>query len=50
MLGFTGAIFKTTVFALPALGIEKIQEKKLLYDLHVHAVQTHHTTIKLICP
>ena len=47
ILGFTGAIQKTTVLALPALGIEKTQAKTLLYDLHADAVQTHHTTIKL---
>ena len=47
ILGFTGAIYKTTVSALPTLGIEKAQAKKLLYDLHAHAVQTHHTIIKL---
>ncbi|KAL3154986.1 hypothetical protein ABBQ38_15507 [Trebouxia sp. C0009 RCD-2024] len=47
ILGFTGAIYKTTVSALPALGIEKAPAKKLLYDLHAHAVQTHHTIIKL---
>ena len=46
ILGFTGAIYKTTVSALPALGIEKAQTKKLLYDLHAHAVQTHHSIIK----
>ena len=47
ILGFTGAIYKTTVSALSALGIEKAQAKKLLYDLHAHAIQTHHTIIKL---
>ena len=47
ILGFTRAIYNTTVSALPALGIENTQAKKLLYDLHAHAVQTHHTTIKL---
>ncbi|KAL3155506.1 hypothetical protein ABBQ38_15503 [Trebouxia sp. C0009 RCD-2024] len=47
ILGFTGAIYKTTMSALSALGIEKAQAKKLLYDLHAHAIQTHHTIIKL---
>ena len=47
ILGFTGTIYKTTVSALPALGVEKAQAKKLLYDLHAHAIQTHHTIIKL---
>jgi len=47
ILGFTEAVYLTNVSALPALGIEKAQAKKLLYDLHAHAVQMHHTTIKL---
>ena len=47
ILGFTGAIYKMTLSALPALGIEKAQAKKLPYDLHAHAVQTHHTIINL---
>ena len=47
ILGFTGAIYKTTLSALPAIGIEKAQTKKPLYDLHAHAVQTHHSIIKL---
>lgn len=45
ILGFTGAINKTIVTALPALGIEKAQVKKLLHDLHAHAIQTHHIII-----
>lgn len=47
ILGFTGAIYKTTVSAVAALCIERAQAKKLLYDLHAHAIQTHHTIIKL---
>ena len=46
ILGFTGAIYKTTVLALPALGIEKAQTKQLLYDLHAHAVQTQHIKLR----
>ncbi len=47
ILGFIGATCKMAVSALPALGIEETQAEKLPYDLHAHAAQTHHTTIKL---
>ena len=42
ILGFTGSTYQTTVSALPALGVEKTEAQKLLYDLQARAVQTHH--------
>lgn len=47
ILGFIGAICTTTVSGLPALGMEKAQAKRLLSDLHAHAVQTPHNTKRL---
>ena len=47
VLGVTGAIYKTNVTALNSLGIERDKAKKLLKELHLHAVLTHHTIIKL---
>ena len=37
---------KTTLPVLPTLCIGKPQAKKLLYDLHAHAVQTHHIKLR----
>ena len=47
VLGVTGAVYKTNVTALSALGIDSNKAKKLLKELHLHAVLTHHTIIKL---
>ena len=33
---------------MPTLGIDRTTINKLLYDLHAHATQTHHTIIKLL--
>ena len=47
VLGVTGTIYKTNIAALSALGIEQDKAKKLLKELHLHAVISHHTIIKL---
>ena len=45
IVGFTGTIYRITLTALSELGIDKPQAKKLLHELRIHAVQTHHHTI-----
>lgn len=45
LLGFIGAVYETTVSALPTLCMERVQVKKLPYDLCAHTVQRHHCII-----
>ena len=47
VLGVTSAIYTTNVTALNTPGIERDKAKKLLKELHLHAVMTHHTIIRL---
>ena len=47
MLGFSRAVHKTTVTALPVLGTERPKAKKMTMKPNARAIQSQHANIQL---
>ena len=47
ILGFSGTIYKSTLECMHKLGVEKMRSTKLLSALHLHAITSLHSTVKL---
>ena len=45
VLGTTGVVYKPTLAALIQLGLDKVQARDLLKDLHIHGVHTAFNTV-----